>query len=358
MNILIGTTGFSYRDWHFPGVFYPPNTITVEDQLRYYISKFDILTISSTYEDVPATSMYETWAKIALEEKPGFSFIVVAPKKFTNSHSIADSIEEWGNFWEGPDGPPGPDGSLTAPKKGGCKILFEAKVLGCLLLQFPSSFYYNEKHVNKIKKITKHIPGDVKLSFEFLHCSWRENCENTKKLFSEHKNWCISTSLVENGLVNFGWAGNIISTRTHNAFTSGKMPSILVTTNFAHISFSGTYGPQLGSYDKDGFLERFASDLLKLCRSNIKVFCSFDATAPGTTFCNPLPGMIISGFFLNPKLADLPSHTDIDRPCCLHDSLRFQQLLKISTNKSNSRDRRRKYKRDSDGFVVIEFKMR
>lgn len=356
MNILIGTTGFSYRDWHFPGVFYPPNTITVEDQLRYYMSKFDILTISSTYEDVPATSMYETWAKIALEEKPGFSFIVVAPKKFTNSHSIADSIEEWSNFWEGSKNL---DESQNEIKKGGCKILYEAKVLGCLLLQFPSSFYYNEKHVNKIKKITKNIPLDVKLSFEFLHSSWRENCENTKKLFSEHKNWCISTSLVENGLVDFGWAGNIISTRTHNAFSSGKMPSILVTTNFAHISLSGTYGPQLGSYDKDGFLERFAADLLKL--GKLKIFCSFDATTPGTTFCNPLPGIIISGFFLNPKLADLPSHTDIDRPCCLHDSLRFQQLLKTSIKENssvNSRIRKTKYRRDSEGFVVIEFKMR
>lgn len=81
MRILIGTTGFSYDDWTGPEVFYPPEIETIGDQLCYYMSRFDMLTISSTYEEQPDAALYTDWAKFALKAKKDFSFVVVAPEK-------------------------------------------------------------------------------------------------------------------------------------------------------------------------------------------------------------------------------------------------------------------------------------
>lgn len=347
MRILIGTTGFSYEDWNGPNVFYQSTTDTLESQLCYYMTRFDMLTISSTYESQPCANMYTEWANLALKTRKDFSFVVIAPKKFTDSHSISSSIREWTRFWNGYTVRTN-RGCERTERKGECKILFDKGVLGCVVLQFPGSFHYNDRHLNKILKITKLIPPTLKLSFEFLHSSWREERSKIAEMFRTRPSWCISTPFVENGLVDFGWAGNIKSTRTHDAFTANSRgPSVLLTTDFVHISLCGTLGPHIGSYDRDGFLERFSVELKKLESAGVKTaFCSFDATTPQTTFCNPLPGMVISGFFLNPKISDLPSHTSVDRPCCLHDAIRLQELLRST----------RKYKRDSEGFVEIEFK--
>lgn len=371
ISVKIGTSGFSYSSWFSPNVFYPPNVRTLSDQLRYYVTRFNMVTISNTYESDPDTSLYEEWAAIAGENK-NFSFVVTAPKKFTDSHSVASSIKEWDRFWNGYGVAARKNTNcfVTGPKKGGCKVLHEKGVLGCILLRFSSAFHFSSTHVNKILKITKLAPQDVKFAFLFLHCSWRENREKINELFQTRSNWCISTPFVENRLVDFGWAGGIPSTRTFDTFSNTpvgkstpKGPSIILTTDFVHISLSGTLGSYLGSYDKNGFLERFAKEIEKLKSIGVKtIFCSFDATTSGTTFCNPLPGLIISGFFLNPKLADLPSHTLVDRPCCLHDAIRLQELLKNSeplegvekTPRLGVNDTLR-YKRDSDGFVDIKF---
>lgn len=363
-SIMIGTAGFSYDNWTDPDVFYPPETTTIKEQLRYYASKFNMLTISSTYESHPQSSLYTEWADIVLNARTDFLFVVVAPKSFTWSHSIAASIKEWDRFWNGYDATvtssdSSTDGNCRSHiRKGGCKILFDKGVLGCVVLRFPSSFHYSERHVNKILKIMKLTPPKLKFSFVFHHCSWKENQGNVVELFQERTNWCISTSFVENRLVDPGWAGNISSTRTKDAFmkkakTNGRNgQSILLTTDFAHICLAGTLGPYMGSYDKDNFLERFNKELQKMKKMGITTFCSFEATSPGTTFCRPLPGLVISGFFLNPQIAELPSHTIVDRPCCLHDAFRLQEL----SNNSRAYGITQAYKRDSEGFVELEFK--
>lgn len=334
-----------------PEIFYPDTTETVGDQMKYYASRFDMLTISSTYNtDDPPEILYTQWVG-AVSHNPNFRFVVVAPKKFTSSPSIWASLKEWDKFWNGyeirggSDGSPGPSGS----KRGGCKILYERGVLGVLVLQFDSSFGYTERHLNKIIKITKQIPSGVKLSFEFLHWSWRDSAALEKVIpIFVAKKWSITTSFVENGLVEFGWAGTLRSTRTEN-MTSG--PSVLITSDFVHLSFSGTYGPQLGSYDSNGFLEKLTEQFRELQQQKIQVFCSFDVSTPGTTYCYPLPAMQISGFYLRPKMTELPSHTLVDRPCCLHDAIRLKELV----SKPKCAISTERYKRDEEGYVVFEF---
>lgn len=345
VKIYIGTAGFSFQEWLQPEIFYPENIgeECVFDQLRYYSTQFNMLTISSTYlGGNPSYSLYEQWID-SVSENPEFKFIITTPKNFTCSHSIRDSHIEWDKFWNGYMGE-------KNSKKGGCKVFHEKGVLGILILQFDSKFEYTERNMNKIMKITKNIPLDVCLSFEFLHWSWREKIDKITPIFVA-KNWSITTSFVENGLVESGWAGNIRSTRTKTAFDpKSKGPKILITTKFIHLSLNGTYGPYIGSYDYGDarFLEKLASKLYGLSKENVTVYCSFDNISGDSTFCYPLPAMEISGFYLNPKMAELPSHTTVDRPCCLHDAIRLKTLLKRCIPKKN-------YKRDEEGFVVVDF---
>ena len=80
MSVKIGTSGFSYNSWFEPNVFYPSGIRTLRDQLRYYVTQFNMVTISNTYESDPDTSLYEEWAGVAASENKNFSFVVIDRK--------------------------------------------------------------------------------------------------------------------------------------------------------------------------------------------------------------------------------------------------------------------------------------
>jgi uncharacterized protein YecE (DUF72 family) len=51
--IRIGTSGFSYEDWHGP--FYPPS-VRPQHRLEYYAQHFNTLEVNSTFYALPAVS--------------------------------------------------------------------------------------------------------------------------------------------------------------------------------------------------------------------------------------------------------------------------------------------------------------
>lgn len=321
MRILIGIEGFSHEPWSIPGVFYPESCDTPLKQLEYYSLRYDTVTITKSYNNIPLPSIYNEWAK-GVEANPSFLFHIVVPKKVRNKFW-------WNIFWLGRD------------NKGGCKILYDKGILGCLILRFDAIFVCNSRNISQLQKMIKRIPLDIKISVDFLHRSWLENEEVLEEILEP--NCCLTTMYVENGLAHYGWAGNLPSTRTKTAFSVKKqMFPIIVTSNFIKIDFYGTYGPGCGSYDKDNFLERFAKELRKLEDKVDTVFCSFHNI--DSTICFPYPPKFISGFFLFPILEKLPEGVLRDLPCCLHDSQKLKKLLTVD-----------KYRKDTEGFVDLEF---
>jgi len=325
MDVYLGTAGFAFDKWKDEGMFYPPDVKTSDEKLFYYSGVFNSLTLSMTFSHNPPFSLFTSWVNIC-RHNPKFLFNVYAPHNFTDSKSINSSMQEWNSFWNG-------NNNEFDEKIGGCRYLYEKKVLGCLILRFCPGFDNTNKNINKILKITKNIPSDVRVAFIFLHSSWFTN--STRELFKKKGNWCLATSFVTNNLIDAGSLGNLKSTKTT------QTPVIeTATSNFAYISLNGSYGPEIGPYDKDGFLEKLKKEI-KTSKTK-EIFCSFDNTAE-TTYKYPLPGVFISNFYVCPQILELPPDCDgLDRHCCLHDILKMKKLMET-------------YVVDSDGYLKIKF---
>lgn len=353
-KIYISTAGFVYDSWKSPTVFYPEG-MCILDYLEFYATKFNALTVTSTFVGQSCTfsKMYETWVK-KVAKNPDFKFVILAPKVF--SYGAGAGISKlksiWNDFWNGVG--TAENKEKKGEKKEGCEVLHKSGKLGCIVLQFPSKFLCDEKNITRLEKMYKILPKDVKFAFDFRHWSWWERrgqnlsekeSQSGAELFVKDKtNICISTPYVENGLVDFGWAGNLPSTRV---FAKKSKVPIFAADNkstFAHITFNGTYGAGIGSYDNNNFLERTAAVLGNL-KGVDDVFCSFNNAS--SSFCYPLPGLTISGLFLHPQISELPFYAEVDRPGCLHDALRLGDILE--------KNKKCKYKIGEDGYVEVKF---
>lgn len=345
VKVYISTAGFVYDSWKSPTVFYPEG-MCILDYLEFYASKFNSLTVTSTFVGQSCTfsKMYETWAK-KVAKNESFKFVILAPKAFTHgTTSILKMKSIWNDFWATGD-------ADTADKKEGCEVLHTAGKLGCVVLQFPSKFLCDEKNMARLERMYKILPKAVRFSFDFRHWSWWERSGGGEEhpsgaeVFSRGKdNVCISTPYVENGLVDFGWAGNLPSTRVFAKKSKVPIFDGDSGASFAHITFNGSFGAGIGSYDNHDFLERTAAMLANL-KGVGEVFCSFNNTS--SSFCFPLPGLEISGLFLHPQISELPFYAEVDRPGCLHDALRLGDILE--------KNMKSKYKIGEDGYVEIEF---
>src|SRR5437867_12667257 len=96
-DILIGTSGYSYRDpppkgWF--GAFYPDVKSKGFDDLKYYSNVFNTVEINSTFYTPPSEAMTKRWAsKTPLD----FTFAVKLWQKFTHPMKISrkKSDEQW-----------------------------------------------------------------------------------------------------------------------------------------------------------------------------------------------------------------------------------------------------------------------
>ena len=59
MDLLAGTSGFSYKEWL--GSFYPEK-LPADEMLRYYAARLPTVEINNTFYRMPAESMLERWS--------------------------------------------------------------------------------------------------------------------------------------------------------------------------------------------------------------------------------------------------------------------------------------------------------
>ena len=203
---------------------------------------------------------------------------------------------------------------------------------------FPCEFKFSHGNMSRLKYLSRNLSKDIKFSFDFRDWHWRKE-SHTYDFFKNNKNWSLTTLYAENGLADAGWAGNNIpSTRI-----GGRQVPIILTTNFIHVCLTGTIGEMKGSYDEERFLESFSVKLRKLDNVDA-VFCSFLNT--DGTVCYPLSPLNIEGYFVYPKIKELPDGTKVDLPAALHDGLKLRKIIKIQQSS--------KYELDDQGYVKVK----
>ncbi len=144
LDILIGTQGFSYKDW--VGAFYPPRT-SPKDYLSFYSKLFDTVELDTTFYAAPRESAVENWRA---HTPRTFQFSCKLPQVITHQKHLLDAQLELDDFVRRVD---------TLDDR-----------LGPLLIQMPPQFHYPE--IDKLKLFLELLPDKFQFAIEFRHRSW------------------------------------------------------------------------------------------------------------------------------------------------------------------------------------------
>jgi uncharacterized protein YecE (DUF72 family) len=143
MQLLVGTSGFSYKEWK--GNFYPEK-IAPAKMLSYYAERFSTVEINMTFRRFPKASVLESWAEQVPET---FRFILKARQVITHFKRLQDVERETDDFLKS------------------AAVLRQRQ--GPILFQLPPNF---KKDIARLDRFLSFVGDRARLVFEFRHESW------------------------------------------------------------------------------------------------------------------------------------------------------------------------------------------
>ena len=172
-RILLGTSGWSYKEWE--NIFYPDSKTP---KLTYYSGVFPTAEIDSTFYAYPNKSLVHGWVR---NTPAGFEFAAKIPKLITHDKKLdlEKGVEvDLVKFLD-----------VLSPLK-------DSKKLGPLLIQLPPSFSKN--HVDNLKNFFEILPTDLRFAVEFRNESWLTDRESTYSLLEKFN---IATTIIDEPLL-------------------------------------------------------------------------------------------------------------------------------------------------------------
>jgi len=146
MNLHVGTSGYSYKEWK--GNFYPED-LPAKEMLSYYSRRLPSVEINNTFYRLPQASMVENW-KAQVPES--FRFSIKATQRITHIKRLKNCAEETTYLME-----------TTA-------LLGDR--LGVVLFQLPPN---SKKDSERLRDFLDCLPSSARAAFEFRHESWLDD---------------------------------------------------------------------------------------------------------------------------------------------------------------------------------------
>lgn len=143
MPILLGTSGWQYKDWR--GVLYPTG-VPQNQWLATYAAGFGTVENNNAFYRLPARELFERWRDMT---PGGFVMAVKASRYLTHIKRLADPEE--------------PVERLMRSANG------LGKHLGPVLLQLPPTLKVDTERLDRCLRA---FPGDVRVAVEPRHDSW------------------------------------------------------------------------------------------------------------------------------------------------------------------------------------------
>jgi len=162
MNLQVGTSGFSYKEWK--GSFYPED-LPAKEMLPYYSSRLPAVEINNTFYRLPQKSMLENWKE---QVPPHFRFSIKASQRITHFKRLKDAAAETNYLLE-------TAGTLEDR-------------LGMILFQLPPNM---KKDLERLTSFLEILPPTVRATFEFRHPSWLED-DVLELLSANNRALCVS----------------------------------------------------------------------------------------------------------------------------------------------------------------------
>lgn len=155
MNLYVGTSGYSYKEWK--GHFYPDD-LSDKELLKYYCTKLNSVEINNTFYRLPKESVVLSWGE---QVGDGFVFSIKASQRITHIKRLKDTGDE------------------TEYLMRTARSLKQK--LGVVLFQLPPNM---KKDAERLSAFLKLLSGDVRVAIEFRHASWFD--DDTYGLLREH----------------------------------------------------------------------------------------------------------------------------------------------------------------------------
>jgi uncharacterized protein YecE (DUF72 family) len=143
MRILVGTSGWSYKEWK--GSFYPEK-LPPDEMLRFYASRFPTVEVNNSFYRIPSERVLAGWAGQVPKE---FRFVLKASRRVTHNNRLKDEDGSLGYF-------------LRAVNPLGER-------LGPTLFQLPPTF---KKDLSRLRDFLALLPKRWPAAIEFRHDSW------------------------------------------------------------------------------------------------------------------------------------------------------------------------------------------
>jgi uncharacterized protein YecE (DUF72 family) len=162
--VLIGTSGWQYRDWR--GSFYPAG-LPQAKWLEFYAERFRVQEVNNAFYRLPEASTFSAWAERTPDD---FVMVVKASRFLTHIKRLKDPEEPVQRFVE----------------RAACL----GRKLGPILLQLPPSMKADNERLDRTLGL---FPSDWRLAVEFRHESW--HTEETCAVLRGHgAAWCLADS--------------------------------------------------------------------------------------------------------------------------------------------------------------------
>ena len=176
-NILIGTAGFSYKDWE--GIVYPADLKRRKiHPVEYLAQFFDCCEINSSFYGHIRPNVGKDWCRKTAAVNPDFQFTAKLFQGFTHAPRGPRHARSSRGGVDVPRGtqPPSPFNLIVSPdeerlaREGLDSIAGEGK-LGAVLIQFPVSFKNQDDTRDYLFALLKKFK-DYPLVLEIRHESW------------------------------------------------------------------------------------------------------------------------------------------------------------------------------------------
>jgi uncharacterized protein YecE (DUF72 family) len=143
LNILVGTSGWSYKQWK--GSFYPAD-LPADDMLRHYSTRLPTVEVNNSFYRIPKEKVLLEWA----EQTPAeFRFVLKASRRITHISRLADPDDSLGYFLR--------------------TVNVLGEKLGPTLFQCPPSL---KKDIGLLRAFLARVPRTWRAALEFRHRSW------------------------------------------------------------------------------------------------------------------------------------------------------------------------------------------
>jgi uncharacterized protein YecE (DUF72 family) len=146
MRVLVGTSGYSYKEWK--PAFYPED-LPARAFLRFYAEHLPTVEINNTFYRMPTGKLVSGWAS---EVPDSFTFALKAPQRITHVARLKDAGETTAAF-------------LRVAGELGPR-------LGPLLFQLPPFLRKDTPRLVAFLASTAALPPRPKIAVEFRHASW------------------------------------------------------------------------------------------------------------------------------------------------------------------------------------------